>query len=377
MTETSELFAVDRIPDLVTFDTARIRLAEKRQSALWEGRVPDKWPCIMGGRLKPEQEEIPHYNYKEAFEDKERMLCTEVRGALSMANSDSDGVPSLRVNFGTGILPACFGLEQQIYEDKMPWLLSHLTKEQASKLDPEKIEPAGSFAMGLEYMKFYREILGDTLPIFCMDTQGPFDLAHLLIGDDLFMQMYDDPAYVHHVMEVCLSLNIKAHTWMKQIADEARSVIHHSNCIYGENMGIRICEDTTALLGPDAIAEFAMPYTRRAAQHFGGAWVHYCGWNEHLTKAILAIPEIRGINFGHIPGHEQEVPFEASMEWTHAAGKVYFGSWPRFKGETSRAYLDRMYSWASKGALLPMLGNAVDKDGEFATTEAVLEYWYK
>jgi hypothetical protein len=244
------------------------------------------------------------------------------------------------------------------------------------KLDPESIEPVGTMQRGIEMMKYFREILGDSIHVYCMDTQGPFDLAHLLIGDDIFFQMHDDPEYVHHIMEVCLSLGIRAHTWMKEAAGEPLGFQYHGNEIYAENMGIRICEDTTALLGPDDMAEFAMPYTGRLGQHFGGAWVHYCGRNDHLTEAVLKIPEVRAINFGHIPGHVHDHPFEQDMQMVSEAGKVYKGPWPKFDDETGTAYLRRMHAWAARGALIPNIGPACEEDGELDSREKVLEYWY-
>ncbi len=41
------------------------------------------------------------------------------------------------------------------------------------------------------------------------------------------------------------------------------------------------------------IDEFALPYTRKLAGYFGGAWVHYCGRNDALTKAVCAAPAVR------------------------------------------------------------------------------------
>ena len=101
-------------------------------------------------------------------------------------------------------------------------------------------------------------------------------------------------------------------------------------------MGIRICEDTTAIIGADSIEEFAMPYTQRLARHFGGGWVHYCGRNDNLTEAVCRIPEIRAINFGHIPGHEHDHIFEEDMARCLKYGKVYNGDWPRRPEESGR-----------------------------------------
>lgn len=357
-------------------DAARIELAKRRQAAVFRGKRPDKWPITGGAGLTPEQEKLPNPNLKEAFEDADLMLGSQLRGACSVANAGSDSVPSVRVNFGTGLMLSCFGLEQQIFTDKMPWLQEHLTKAQVAKLTPDDIRVTGTFGRGLEFMRQWKQVLGDKLPIYCMDTQGPFDLAHLLIGDAIFFEIHDDPAFMHHLMELCLALGIQGHTLMKQITGEPLTQHYHGNSLYGENMGIRICEDTTAVVGPDAMAEFALPYTRRLAQHFGGAWVHYCGRNDHLTRQLCEIPEVRAINFGHIPGHEHDHPFETDMALIAEAHKVYFGDWPRRRGENGEAYLRRMYEWASRGALICGAGSAVWGDNGLKTLPAALDFWY-
>ena len=355
-------------------DLKRIEQAKKRQAAVWRGERPDHWPIILGGPLSPAQQAIPDANYQEAFEDDERMLCVQLRGACGITNGNCDAVPSARGNYGTGVLLSCFGLEQRVFTDKMPWLLQHLTREQVAALNPDDIRPAGTFARGLDYMRWHRKMMGDRLPLYCMDTQGPFDLAHLALGDDLFYALYDDPPLVHHLMECCLSLSIKTHEWMKEIAGEPRMMLYHSGTLYAENMGIRVCEATTAILGPDNIETFTMPYTRRLVSHFGGAWAHYCGRNDALTHALLAIPEIRGTNFGHIPGHEADHGFEQAMAWCRERRKVYFGSWPRFPGETGCDYLKRLHGWATQGFLIPHAYPAIGED--LPEPRQVLDFWY-
>ena len=163
---------------------------------------------------------------------------------------------------------------------------------------------------------------------------------------------------------------------MKEVSGEPWDNLYHSNAIYAENMGIRICEDTSVLISPDAINEFAMPYTQRLAQHFGGAWVHYCGRNDKLTDAICQIPEIRGINFGHIPGHELDHQFEEDMKRCIDSKKVYFGSWPRLSGESGAEHLSRLHRWASQRCLIPQGNPALDKNNGFSNVTQALDYWY-
>ena len=369
-------FDIYRLRELYKPDPARIALARQRQLALWRGNKPDAWPATIQGKLNSDEETIPSPNFKEAFENADLMLCSEVRGALAVVNSGSDAVPSIRVNFGTGICLACLGLEQEIFEDKMPWLKRHLTKDEIARLTPDDIRIQGSFARGMEYIKRFQEVMGDRVAIYCMDTQGPFDLAHLMLGDDIYYAIHDDPPFVQHLMEISLELGIRAHRWMKALINEPMDRMHHGNALYADNMGIRICEDTTAIIGPDAMETFAMPYTRRLAQAFGGAWVHYCGRNDHLTDAICAIPEIRGINFGHVPGHEHDHRFEEDMQRCLRSRKVYYGSWPRLPGETAKPYLQRLHPWARQGILMPAIDPALNPPEGFESPQAALNYWY-
>jgi hypothetical protein len=368
-------FDMARLRELYTPEPSRIALSKRRQAAVFRGERPDAWPCILGGPLTEAQERIPSPNFKEAFDENDLMVCGQVRAACAAANAGSDAVPCSRGNYGTGVLLSCLGLEQDVFPDKMPWLKRHLTLEEAKALTPESIAIRGTFERGLAFMRRHRELMGDTLPLYCMDTQGPFDLAHLLLGDAVFLLVYDDPPLLHHVLDLCLELGIRTHTWMKEISGEPRGVCHHSGFLYGENFGIRVCEDTTAIVGREVIETFAIPYTQRLARHFDGAWVHYCGRSDVLTELALAIPEVRAINFGHIPGHEHDHPFETDMQRCADAGKVYVGNWPVRDGERGKDYLRRLHVWAARGCLIPMLHAAVDMP-DLGSVEAVLDFWY-
>ncbi len=355
-----KVFDVKRLREYLDFEYDHIQRSRVRQCKAWRREKLDVPPLFIGGSLSAKQEEIPEYDLKQIFTDKSKMLCRETRGACATANGRSDSVPSIRANLGTGILLSCLGLEQESYPDKMPWLHEHLSKEQISKLTPDDIRQRGSFARGLDMIHYFKELMGDFLPVYVMDTQGPFDLAHLMMGDDVFLELYDDPAFVHHLMNICLELGIRTHRWMKEAIGEPLTSLHHSGSIYSDSFGIRICEDTTVLLGGKQIREFAIPYSKRLAGEFGGAWVHYCGYNEALTDAILEQPEFKVLNFGHIPGHEHEIDFFLNMDKFSKAGKVNFNSWPKFPDEIAEDYIGRLHKYAAQRVLAPIMSVSED-----------------
>jgi hypothetical protein len=368
-------FDVAQLDRLYVTDAGRLELARQRQRAVWAGQRPDRWPIVLSAGLSAAQQSIPAPDLQQAFADPDLMLCSQVRAACSVANAGADGVPSVRGNYGVGVLLSCLGLGQEVFPDRMPWPRQHFTREQIARVAPDDIGIRGTFEVGLRFMRGARQVLQDRLPVYCMDTQGPPDLAHLLVGDDFFLLMHDDPGLAHHVLEIALELGLRTHAWMKQVSGEPLAHMHHSNSIYTESMGIRICEDTTAIIGPAAVDEFAVPYTVRLARHFGGAWLHYCGRNDHLTRVACALPEIRGINFGHIPGHEHDHVFEEDMQRCLDSRTVYFGPWPRRPGESGRAYLQRLHAWARRGCLIPV-GDAAVGAGGFADATAAVDFWY-
>ena len=369
-------FDLHQLKKLSGIDPRHLETARARQCRAWRREKTDVPLLFLSGPLTPEQETIPAFDFQQIFTSPEKMLCREVRNACAVANTRSDAMPSIRANLGTGILLSCLGLEQETFPDKMPWLKEHLTKERISKLTPDDIRLRGSFARGLEMMRFFRKILADEIPVYVMDTQGPFDLAHLMLGDDLFLELYDDPPFVHHLMTLCTELGRRTHRWMKEASGEPTGALHHSNTLYSDSFGIRICEDTTALLDEKNIREFALPYSRELARDFGGAWVHYCGYNEALTAAILESPEFPVLNFGHIPGHEQAIDFASVMEKFAVCGKVNFNGWPLLPGESRKDYLRRLHEFATKGVLAPLifLGPEWNNDG-FGNAASVKRFW--
>lgn len=45
----------------------------------------------------------------------------------------------------------------------------------------------------IEYLSFFQEKLPKWIHIYFPDTEGPFDIAHSVYGDNIFYDIYDDP----------------------------------------------------------------------------------------------------------------------------------------------------------------------------------------
>ncbi|MFZ2653476.1 MAG: uroporphyrinogen decarboxylase family protein [Victivallales bacterium] len=343
---------MDKLLEIVDLDYDRIKLAKQRQRAVFRHEKPDRWPILIVDRLTPIQEkELPNDLPDHQVYTFENRLCRGLRQICSMVNSRSDLVPSVYPDFGTYRWTECLGMKSNLTESGY-WAPDPMPREKIRDLNVDDIKLSGRAKDSVDFIKYVRECLGNEINTGCDSAQSPFGVAKAVMGNDILTEIYDSPDLVHHIMEISLELLKRYVTWMK----EAAGVPMHTSGIsglYSENFGLQISEDPAVLLSPQSINEFSMPYSRRLANQFGGASVHYCGRHDGLTKAIWDEPALKGINFGIVPGKVHDQRFEWVMDGCLKSGTVYYGEWPRRNDETFKNYLRRLYHWASQGCLIP------------------------
>ncbi|MGQ9778942.1 MAG: uroporphyrinogen decarboxylase family protein [Bacillota bacterium] len=316
----------------------------ERIARVLAGEEVDRLPLIF---WRPKQPTT--YDMAEQFYDKRKMLHANLEQIAACCQDAFDAPLCLRPEFGTVFMPAMFGLEFAVFKDTYPWITRHLTKEEVMKLTLPDLDKPEMMQRALEYIAFFREMLPDYIHVYLPDTQGPFAIAHLVYGENIFYDFYDDPAFVHRLLELCTELYLQVTARLKRALGEPDTACFHGHAlprgIYMRNGGTRISEDSATLIAPAQIEEFVLPYAEKALSAFGGGFVHYCGKNDHLLAAFLKMKEVRAINLGNPEMHN----FHETMRAILAAGKCYFGTWPRLPGEDLPAYIDRMMSVTDGG----------------------------
>ncbi len=347
----------------------KVKIIENRekQKDVWKNKKT--YIPIILNRNDTEFKNYPNFNMKESFYDPEKMLYMQIKGVINYVSEFSDCVPSVRFNFGTGFIPSIFGLDSEIFEDKMPWLKKHLSKEEIKKLksnDFEKIEKLGLMRETKKYYKIYKKYLKNgIIKIYLPDTQGPFDIAHLLRGDDIFFDIYDDFEFFKYLLEISTYVYIKATEKLKKLIGENMTESYHSGTYYIGKGGIRICEDSTTLISQKHL-ETILTYTQKCLKSFGGGWIHFCGKAERLFELIVEIPEVSGINFGNPEKYDFNFVFKKLNE----KNKVYLGNVPRKTNETMKDYLKRVYE-ISEGKNLILIPTIKENE----KIEEIYDYW--
>ncbi len=322
---------------------ARMAENEQRHLAVQHGRG-EYIPIFCGAPLTDEQEAVFQpmpANTREEFDSHALTLIAGLAGAAGVANADSDSAPAIRANTGAGTIATPFGVAYEVFEDKMPWVTEHVSLDTLDDFDADTAPLGEVMDIVMERSAYLAEKLaGSGITPFCFDSQGPFDVAHLVIGDDIFYAMYDQPDRVHNLLDQCTRMIVRTTRLYKEATGEPTDGGRHGS--FAMRGGIRICEDTSTLLNADQVAEFVTPYTRRLLQQFGGGWCHYCGANEHLYRAIMdEIPEYYAVNLGNPDMHDIPAVIDECVQ----KGKVYFGPVERQDDEDLRPYFERVLSY--------------------------------
>lgn len=358
---------IDKILLLLNPDLEVINKGKKRQEAIWKGYEPDFLPILIGGiknlyteageckvgydwELKfahgglvggvevPEFDLFPHYDLKEQFYHKEKMLAEYTWELIARARCKSDAQLCIRSNHGVAIVPSIFGARYQVFPDKPPWLKEHLSIDQIIHQDLSNIGEKGLYPKISEFMRYFKQKLQGKAQVHLPAVLGPFDTAHLLRDTDIFTDMYDHPSSVFKLMEKTTEIFIKSNLFFKKVIGEPLTTAMYDS-VYMASGGVRITEDSSILLSPAMWNKFVKPFVKEALKPFGGGTVHFCGKTDYLLDAYLFLPEVKGINLGQPELYD----YEPTIKRFLAAGKVYFGAcWPKRKDESVREYFSRI-----------------------------------
>lgn len=333
----------------------RIEHAINEQMKVWMGQTVEEQPLLLHCPLsKKEGEVFPKHSYKDIHYDCQKNLEYHIPSMLTSVRGGTGAVPSARANMGCGIYAAWFGLVQNLYDDKMPWLTTHLSKDELKDMSVDDLKITREFEVGLDHMKYMAECLNGTgARIYPMDLQGPVDLAHLVYGDNFFYDLYDDTDFVSHLLDLCVEAIVRGSKLCLDAIPGSNIIVPHYNEVVlpREIGGIKTSEDTSTLLSGEHIKSYAMVSTNKVLERNGGGYVHYCGRNEHLLNEVLSSRHVHGINFGNPEMHDIEQVLRRCAD----TGKILYSSVPHSEGESWLDYFTRLLSASYKDGKFHLL----------------------
>ena len=325
-----------RRPPFLWVGETRVSLTRQTKTELhrrfWAGDGP---PLLL---LPVADEPLYDTNgYRARFEDPVRMLAAELDRAQPLVDWPTDGIPTVRPNLGVIFVPAMVGLGYEIRDGQMPWPGRPLERERIRR--PAEADRARILELALE---FYRTARPEEVAAYAPDTQGVFDIAVMLFGQELFFALKCDTEWVHELLDICLAWYVRATETVKAaMGEDTREMIHGHGTPQGVFFplgGARASEDSATMLSPRMLDRFVLPYVERSLAPFGGGFVHFCGRHEYFFEALCRMPAVKAIDLGNSEMYDTRW----LMKTAAATDTVLYTRIGAEPGEDWRAYLRRL-----------------------------------
>jgi MtaA/CmuA family methyltransferase len=173
-----------------------------------------------------------------------------------------DGLP---VMFDLQVEAEILGCRLHWADEVPPAVVSHpLAEGQKIEDLPELDESKGRFPVVVQALETLKKEIGDDTALYGLIC-GPFTLALHLLGNDIFLDMYDEPEDVQAVVNACADICIQsADIYLKHGADV-----------------IAVVDPMTSQISPDHFEEFVTPAMNKVYDHIraqgGISSIFVCG----------------------------------------------------------------------------------------------------
>lgn len=268
---------------------------EKNLLNIWKdletGQKPSYCPLTIGRQVDPEEKnEIPPEDEKEKF-------AFQILNILKPLKLENPFAPVLSISseYGTGFMPAGFGVKISSNPDYPGGVEKPLSVEQLEKLKTPEPENEERFQKIKKQIDFYLSNTPDVFKISIPDMQGPFNIAYSITGEEIFYLMRDKPELVHFIMNVVVDYYIKVYKLFQKWIPENRWVPY---------IGVkkRIAECAVNLVSKSTYIEFIAPYDRKLVNFWNNeVAIHTCSGPHVFEVTLEQLPGVRFTECGIIP----------------------------------------------------------------------------
>jgi len=209
------------------------------------------------------------------------------------------GLPNIKPNQGIGIVAAAFGCEQTVNDEADPWIKAIIREENADdvhKLEIPDPEKNAVFQKAWKRIESLQSL--SSLPLRMLNVPSPLVTASMIWDYTSFIEaLLIFPDEVHVLMEKVTEATILYIKEQFRRIKNLFSVGHESICPVPRFAGVRLSDDTAALLSPALYREFGVKYNNKIAKEFGGVMIHSCGDVQNVVAAMMEIEGLKGLDF--------------------------------------------------------------------------------
>ncbi len=217
-------------------------------------------------------------------------LANEIMGMIAPLKLLNPIRLTFNTGKGPGTLATCFDIPLNPETLDTP----AFTKSMDAILDASPPDPrtAGLLTSVHEKIRIVKDMTPPNFKIMRPDTQGPFNIAHAIIGEEALLAPYTEPEKFHRLMTRITEF------WIEAVR-ALREAIGAERCS-AEQEHVRICECSCNLISREMYEAFVLPYDLRIADAFGRLDIHTCSGPHVFHETLEGIPNIASTEAGFI-----------------------------------------------------------------------------
>lgn len=224
------------------------------------------------------------------------MLRSELDALRPHLEIGDDRVPTVRVQFGTAQVAAAFGCPIVIPPDNLPAVGGRVlaNARDVYKMGVPDIN-AGWYGKLWQWQALWLDNLPEGVHIQHPDIQSPFNSSHLIRGNDIMTDFYDDPEALGRLLDLVTDFMIKA-------MGHARAMITTDNEWFFDWFALwkgaaRISNCSMHMIRPQFYRDHVFARDIRFFEAMGGGRMHYCGSPDSVIDDFFKVPLITGLDY--------------------------------------------------------------------------------
>jgi hypothetical protein len=266
----------------------------------------------------------PHQATIDFYENDQNELDWNEKYHHGLVDVIDYNVPNIKPNVGIGIVASAFGCESIPSKDADPWIRPIITESNVDRvyhLQKPVIEDSQIYQRAfarLEYLQSH-----SNLPLRLLNVPSPLVTASQIWEYTSFIEgTLSHPKEVHHLLELVTDAIIE-YVGQQLLRIRNLYTMGHEPFYIPQKVGLRISDDTAAVMSPSTFREFGVPYNARIAKAFKGLVWHSCGDVANVLQSVLETPELHGIDIV-LPQNNWQKVREATGDKVAMIARYYY-----------------------------------------------------
>lgn len=283
--------------------------------------------------------------WEERLGDPAAMLKAVLLQSQSHLLLEDDHLPILRVEFGTGQVAFAFGCGVFMPTNSLPCCAGPVLDDAAaigSLAEPSL--HAGWYEKLEVFTAYFRGHMPDGYVIQIPDIQSPFNNAHLIRGNDILLDFYDQPRDVEHVLSVVSDYTSKLIPHLRSMFEHEPGWFYDAGALW--KGAARLSNCSMHMIGNALYQAHVRPFDQQILRSCGGGRIHYCGTAADVIDAMLGMDHLTGLDLD-VTIHDlwsicekmpEDMPFLAASCRGETLERLYRGDWPQKRNIIIQVY---------------------------------------